>query len=191
MLDEFQKNVSLRGALGDLALVEEKATIGQQVIISKGYSLEFTELTMAAQTTDSYEKDLEIEPYVNEESDMIAILTDAFGDTEEEIKQMITVNTQAPNRQLYLAKVNSSVVGTVTLVESDGKLWITALAVDKNSRGKGIATSLLAWAKNKAYQLGKSSVYLDVETDREDALSVYQKAGFEKLEHILYFRRVN
>ena len=191
LLAEFQKNLALRGALGDLALADERSVVGQQMLTSKGYSMEFTELTMAAKAIESFENELKVVPYVDEEAVLVDMLTDAFGDTEEEVKQLITVNTQAANRQLFLARLDSEVVGTLTMVESDGKLWITALAVQRDSRGQGIATSLLNWAKNRAYQLGKPSVYLDVETDREDALNVYRKAGFEKLEHILYFRRVN
>ena len=191
LLVEFQKNLALRGALGDLALTDERSILGQQMLTSKGYSLEFTELTMAAQAIETLENELEVVPYVAEESILIDMLTDAFGDTEEEVKQLITVNTQAENRKLFLAKLDSEVVGTLTMVESDGKLWITALAVHRDRRGQGIATSLLNWAKNRACQLGEPFAYLDVETDREEAMKVYQKAGFEKLEHILYFRRVN
>ncbi len=191
LLKEFFRNLELRGAVGDLALMDEKASIGKRILRANGYSLEFAELTMAADAIEWKEQDIEVTPYKDETSELISILSEGFGDTEDEVTQLISLNTQAANRQMMIVKVSSKVVGTVTLVSSDNKLWVTGLAVQKESRGKGIATSILKWTKHKAYQLGKKTVYLDVEMDNEVALSIYQGAGFKQLEHILYYRRVN
>ena len=88
-----------------------------------------------------------------------------------------------------IAIFENTVEGTVTIVDDSDKIWVTGLGVHERARGKGIATSVLNWAKNEAYLLGKANVYLDVETDNEHALSVYDKVGFETIQYIHFYQK--
>ncbi|MEK3973632.1 MULTISPECIES: GNAT family N-acetyltransferase [unclassified Psychrobacillus] len=192
MFQELNRNLELRGATADIALVPSTATIGQHMLTSNGYSHEISEITMVANTAPEQTKsEFEIAPFVNEGDELINVLKSAFGDTQEEAKEMISFNLQTPNRKLMLAKQANKVLGTATTVDNQEQLWITGLAVHNDARGKGVAKALLNWCKHEAYILGKQQVYLDVETDNDIALSVYQKQGFQTAAHTLFYRRKN
>ena len=190
MLQELDRNLELRGATSDIALVANVAKTGQYMLAKRGYSYELSEITMVAKV-DPIQADssFEVMPFEHEEEELIEVLKDAFDDTEEEAKEMIAFSVQTPNRKLMLAKQGSKVVGTTTIVENGEELWITGLGVRKEAQGKGVATALLNWSKYEAYKLGKTAVYLDVETDNDIALSIYEKQGFQTVSNTLFFRR--
>lgn len=190
LVAELDRNLGLRGAIFDLALVPGNSDSGQEWLKKFGYEYDFSERTMVAKAeATSLSSEVEIIPYSSEESELIEVLISAFGDTVEEVMNFIAFNTQTPNRKLMVATLANRVVGTVTIVEDSNSLWVTGLAVHELTRGKGLATAMLNWAKNEAYLLGKENVYLDVETDNDTALSVYEKAGFETIHHTHFFQK--
>lgn len=190
LVKELIRNLELRGAETDLAITPETAESGQHLLTKLGYTHDFSERTMGANAEiTSVSNDIKIIPYKEEESAVIEVLVSAFGDTEEEARELIAFNTITPNRQLIVALMDNNVVGTVSLVDDSDKLWVTGLAVHERARGLGVATALLNWSKNEAYLLGKTFVYLDVETDNETALSIYMKAGFQTIQHTHFYRK--
>lgn len=187
---ELDRNLALRGATFDLALVPENSPKGQQWLKKFGYVYDFSERTMVAKAVETgVHSEINIIPYTTEESEVMEVLISAFGDTLEEASNLITFNTQTPHRQLLIATLENKVVGTFAIVEDLDKLWVTGLGVHELARGKGVATAILLWAKNEAKRLGKASIYLDVETDNEQALSVYKKVGFETIHHTHFYKK--
>lgn len=61
----------------------------------------------------------------------------------------------------------------------DAELLRIAAAPDR--RGLGLGTSLLDWALAQARQEGCSSLSLEVQRDNLAAVSLYEKAGFERV----------
>ena len=133
--------------------------------------------------------DVEILLFNKEESEVVAVLANAFGDSEDEAKEMIAFTTATPNRRLMIAKLEGKIVGTVSIIEESDKLWVTGLAVHETARGQGVATTILNWTKKEAFDLGKAHVYLDVETDNDKALSLYEKVGFELINHTKFYTK--
>ena len=185
---ELRRNLEIRGAAEDIALIPDSSEAGQQLLQKFGYAFDFAERTMVADARKvELNSEVIVSQYTDEESEVVRILVSAFGDTEEEAKVLIAFNTQTPNRQLLIAKLLDEVVGTVILVDDGEKLWITGLAVHERARGKGVATFLLNWSKNEANRMGKASVYLDVETDNNQAFSIYEKAGFTTVSNTHFY----
>lgn len=179
LVKELGRNLEIRGAATDFALIPDSSVAGQELLHKFGYTFDFQEKTMAAEAViEELDSEVEVSRYTNEESEVVRVLVNAFGDNEEEAKALIDFNTQTSNRLLMIAKLCDELVGTFTLVEDGDKLWVTGLAVHENARGKGVATNLLNWAKCEANRMGKASVYLDVESDNDQALSIYKKVGF-------------
>jgi len=188
LVTELGRNLKVRGAVADIALNPESSEAGQQLLHKFGYAHDFSERTMVADAGKvELDSKVEVLPYTDEESEIIHVLVSAFGDTEEESKELIEFNTQTPNRHLMIAKVQEEVVGTFTIVDDGEKLWMTGLAVHELARDKGVASYLLKWCKNEASRLGKTSVYLDVETDNDHALSIYEKAGFHTVSNTYFY----
>lgn len=190
LLKELERNLALRGAKFDLALVPEESKAVQEWLKKFNYEHDFSERTMVVKAeATSISNEVEIIPFSSEEFELIDVLVSAFGDTVEEVQNFIAFNTQTPNRQLMIATLENKVVGTVTIVDDSDKLWVTGLGIHEHARGKGIATSILNWAKNEAFLLGKANVYLDVEIDNEHALSVYDKVGFKTTQYIHFYQK--
>lgn len=190
LVKELGRNLEIRGAATDFALIPNGSVAGQELLHKFGYTFDFQERTMAAEAViEELDSEVEVSRYTNEETEVVRVLVNAFGDNEEEAKALIDFNTQTPNRQLMIAKLCDELVGTFTLVEDGDKLWVTGLSVHENARGKGVATNLLNWAKCEANRMGKASVYLDVESDNDQALSIYKKVGFTTESNTHFYKK--
>ncbi|MFJ7825654.1 GNAT family N-acetyltransferase [Psychrobacillus sp. NPDC096623] len=190
LVTELGRNLKIRGAVADIALIPEGFEAGQHLLRKFGYAFDFSERTMVADAREvALTSEVEVSRYADEESEIVSVLVSAFGDTEEDASELIAFNTQTPNRHLMIAKLHDEIVGTFTLVDDGEKLWLTGLAVHEKARGKGVATYLLNWSKNEANRLGKSFVYLDVETDNDQALSIYEKVGFTTVSNTHFYKK--
>lgn len=178
-----------RGAEGELALVHENSTYGRKLLEHFGFRYSFSEATFEAKATVS---NLEDHIFIRQFSELdtnalVQIFIEAFGDMRDESLELIEHNTTAEGSILWVAEMNGEVLGTLTTTKEGEVQWITAFAVHPNSQGKGIGTALLNWARDFALRNGEKFVMLDVETENERALSVYEKAGFQKSMQVDYF----
>lgn len=62
--------------------------------------------------------------------------------------------------------------------EDDDRFFLSKLYLRKNSRGKGIASLMLAKVFGEARKIGKKRVYLTVNKHNDHAVEVYRKTGF-------------
>ncbi len=62
--------------------------------------------------------------------------------------------------------------------ESDDRFFLSKLYLHKDSRGKGIASQMLAKVFTEARNAGKKKVYLTVNKHNDHAIEVYRKTGF-------------
>ncbi len=179
LVSALHKNLEMRGAESELALAIKDAPNAKQFMDSLNYDWNFSEATMQAvpaeQKSDS---PVHVKPLTNEHDDITQILMNAFGDTEEEVHTLLNFNESNPSRHVYVAKMNGTCVGTVTVVEENQSFWITALATDPSKRGQGIGSAILHFVLAEAKNREVEKVMLDVEIDNAGALSIYEKAGF-------------
>ena len=188
LLSELQRNLEVRGAESELALNVKDSESGAAFLQQAGYEWNFSEATLKAESISVEENpNVDIIPYTTEREQLTQILMNAFGDTEAEVQTMIDFNESNPTRHVYVSRMNNHVVGTVTLVEDDQTLWVTALATDPAHQGKGVGSALLAFAQTEGMRRACQSVMLDVEIDNDKALAVYEKAGFNSLFQVDYY----
>jgi ribosomal protein S18 acetylase RimI-like enzyme len=68
----------------------------------------------------------------------------------------------------------------ITDIGSHGGLYIILFGVQKSEQGRGIGTrlleSIIEWSRNHRYTF----IYLHTEYDNENAIRLYEKAGFQK-----------
>ncbi len=75
------------------------------------------------------------------------------------------------------------VVGTVALKKIDEKnVELKALYLHKDYRGKGLGSLLMSVSVNEAKSRGFKRILLDSMLKYEDALRLYEKFGFEKID---------
>jgi len=69
--------------------------------------------------------------------------------------------------------------------ESDSRLFLSKLYLEKNSRGKGISSEMFARVFSEAEKYGKKSVYLTVNKHNDRAVEVYRHKGFQLADSVV------
>ncbi|MGN4125161.1 GNAT family N-acetyltransferase [Lysinibacillus sphaericus] len=188
LVEALQAGLVERGAEGQLALVIDGSPYGHTFIENCCYTYSFSEATLETKAEPVVLQDeVIITAYAGEQAELVSIYSEAFGDLPEESVELINFNTSKSERNLWVARKDGKVVGTVTTAQENEVQWVTALAVHPMYGGQGIGTGLLLFAKNYASQIGVKHVMLDVEIENRKALSVYEKAGFMKAQQIDYY----
>ena len=188
LVSALAKNLEMRGAESELALAIKDAPNAKQFFDSLNYEWNFSEATMQADPANqNSESQVHVYPLTSEHDEITQILMTAFGDTEEEVHTLLNFNESNPSRHVYVAKINETCVGTVTVVEEEKSFWITALATDASRRGQGIGSAILHFVLAEAKNRGVEKVMLDVEIDNAGALSIYEKAGFKTNLQVDYY----
>lgn len=185
-----QQSLQARQSAGNLALLMEKErSFNQQFIERKGYSYSFSEVTLETRAQFAeVPANFLMRPF--EQADTAALVETfmlAFGDTEEEAKDLIDFNTTDERLRMWTAERNGQIVGTVTTRKEGEGQWITAFAVHPKFERQGNGTAILQFVKNYAASNGEKLVLLDVELENKQALSVYEKVGFSKSEQVDYY----
>lgn len=190
MMKVLNDGLRQRGAEGELVLLMENDKYGRNLIERYDYSYCFSEATYKAiPEVMQPKKEINIRHF-KEASDMevlIGIFQEAFGDLRDESIELISYNSTAQDTILWVAEYDGEIAGTVTSAKKGEVQWISALAVHSKLQGQGIGTALLNWVKDFALRNGEKLVMLDVEIENENALAVYEKAGFTKSMQVDYF----
>lgn len=178
---------SQREAESELAaFIENQEAAG--FLASLGYSEDFKEIQLGVESSETVDlpEGVSVTQFNEEREELESLLRAAF---DEEVIPVITHNLEEAGRDVWLMKKEGKLVATATLVAEEDALWVTAFAVHPEEQGKGYGQAFLAWSRNLAHQKGKQQVLLDVETDN-NALNVYEKAGFQPINTIAYWKRV-
>jgi ribosomal protein S18 acetylase RimI-like enzyme len=88
----------------------------------------------------------------------------------------------APQLDKNLSKWLSEKGAEVSEIDPEAlpdELYINTICVDPDFRGKGIGSHLLAFAEDVARQTNISKVALNVETEKDAAIRLYKRCGYE------------
>ena len=95
-----------------------------------------------------------------------------------------------PGSVVFLARLDGSIVGTLTLVlyriPTGLKAWIEDVVVDSGARGHGVGDSLNQAALAEAKARGAKAVSLTSRSSREAANRLYQRIGFTRRDTNVY-----
>lgn len=111
----------------------------------------------------------------------------ADGDGEHGGKRLMPEEEELRGFTIYLAVKDGTIIGKVNLQMLDGTGGIYGLGVLPHERGKGYGRAILLLAVRKLKEANAKTVYLQVLTDNERALSLYQSCGFETASVMDYF----
>ena len=96
----------------------------------------------------------------------------------------------APDTTLFVARDDTGIVGTLTLVlfrsPSGARGWIEDVVVDAEARGQGVGESLVEAAIVLARKANARTVDLTSNPKREGANRLYVRCGFEQRETNVY-----
>ena len=81
---------------------------------------------------------------------------------------------------VFVATMNSKVVGTVAIVPKDESLYIRGMAVHPSARGQRLGEQLLRYVENLANSQGARRLLLSTTPFLERAIRLYESFGFER-----------
>ncbi|MFC2142825.1 GNAT family N-acetyltransferase [Candidatus Aenigmatarchaeota archaeon] len=141
-----------------------------------------------------------------------AAVEDDFNAILELIKQLTSkpekYNDASPYREAFLTALKKEGTHVFVLIEDDkvighinlslywdtwhlgNAVFVDALIIDKNHRGKGHGTKLITFTEKFAKENNAKMIYLYTEDFRKVAKSIYEKAGFKEYDKIFYFKKV-
>ena len=154
---------------------------------SLGFYPDFKEIIFSAEPLPSSDlpAGLAVVPFAGEAERLTELLTGAFDDS---VLPILEHNMEDPEREIWLLKKDQQLIATATLLTEEEALWVTAFAVHPDQQSKGFGKLFLKWCRELAFKRELAKVLLDVETDNE-ALHVYEKSGFHRLQTISYWKR--
>ena len=93
---------------------------------------------------------------------------------------------QQKNSEYWVALENNKILGGIGMFPTkglpNGCVELMKLYLLKEGRGKGIGRKLMQICIDEAHALGFSSVYLETMPELSNAIGLYEKMGFVKLE---------
>ncbi len=91
-------------------------------------------------------------------------------------------NIIEPKGQIFFAKINEEVVGTVAMVKTDEKTFeLAKMAVTSKYRGFKIGEKLMIACVEYAQALSATLIYLESNTKLVPAIRLYKKYGFKEV----------
>lgn len=186
----FKHGLSERESTGEMATAYPSEA-AEAFLKSAGYEYNSSEATLSTEAAEQalvFPEDDDIRPY--EQGDYLALqhmMEAGFGDLAEETEQLVAQTEKNDHMQLAMYIEDGVAVGTISTTVRDHELWVTAFTVEPGYRRSGIGTNLLKWAQNEAVKNNQTEVLLDVESDNEEALNLYKKAGFNVKGQVDYY----
>jgi ribosomal protein S18 acetylase RimI-like enzyme len=106
--------------------------------------------------------------------------------TESELNDMVS----SPASEVFIARVDGKIVGSLTLVTfripTGIRAWIEDVVVDESARGHGVGEALNQAAIAEAQHKGAVTVDLTSRPSREAANRLYQRIGFVQRDTNVY-----
>jgi ribosomal-protein-alanine N-acetyltransferase len=89
---------------------------------------------------------------------------------------------QVPDsRNVVVAEIDGEIAGYTSLRIVGSEADINTIAVATKFQNQGVGSQLYAWLEDCALSMQVHQLFLDVRSDNEIAIHMYQKLGFEKI----------
>lgn len=113
------------------------------------------------------------------------------GATDENIKEIASDSflhelVNNPNVKVFVGKTGDKVIGFCALRKIDGQtIELAGIIVHQDQQGKGIGSNLFKSAKQKAVELGFTTMIVKTESTNQWALSFYKTKKFMEQKQIV------
>lgn len=154
----------------------ENATDGHAFCRAVGSVYQFSEHQMVCREIPMpcSKEGIRIRPAVSSDQASIQCLDkEGFGLSMEETNHLRPDEVNGT----YIVEAAGEVVGKLRVQRQKEESWIYGFVIKKEERGKGIGRAVLTDIVHREVRNGKT-VWLDVVTSNEQALSLYKKCGF-------------
>lgn len=85
-------------------------------------------------------------------------------------------------RRVSVAVLDGTVAGYASLRFVGAEGDVNTVAVARHAQGQGVGRQLMDWLEATAYEVGVRHLFLEVRTDNDTALSMYERRGYERID---------
>ncbi|MBB2479403.1 GNAT family N-acetyltransferase [Bacillus sp. APMAM] len=146
------------------------------------YQMKWTEIDLGNEQQivirKSTDNDLETE---------IQLDVECFGFKEEEARNHSKRIRKENTQSYYIIEEDQQPVGKIRVQHLNGEAWIYGFAIFQKYQGKGIGSKALKRIIREQHALGYP-IFLEVETENENALKLYQSCGFKTVDGQDYYQ---
>ncbi len=177
-----------------LLLSDSRSNSGISFIESTGAKYDHTEYDMTLSDMLYNEasragKGLVLRAAVNEDSDEISRQNAIY--FNEGIDEQEPLDIEEELRRgfhIFIAQLDGKPIGKTHLHIANGEGGIYGLGVVPEERGKGFGRELLITSVEKLKELGADKIFLQVDAENDNALSLYKSAGFVETHSMRYYK---
>ncbi|MCG3211314.1 MAG: Mycothiol acetyltransferase [Anaerolineae bacterium] len=193
LLAAARAEVVRRGIPDLLFFCERKARAGTAALRAIGGVYEFSEYRMDLRHPGPVvptPANLELRPARAEDIPLIAELDLlCFGIPPElTTARMQKEISDGSRKQGWIATIGGEPIGKIHAINSGNDIYIGAFAVLPQFRGRGYGKTILSRTVAGLVAQGRRNISLEVATDNENALGLYQTCGFETTTAFDYYR---
>ncbi|KEO83718.1 GNAT family N-acetyltransferase [Tumebacillus flagellatus] len=193
MLERAREAMQQRGIQDVLFVVPGRSLSGTAVMERMGCVFHEAEFGMSfAREPQAFARNehLQLRP-VSTPDDLDALvicLSQGFGDSKENTRLLLQ-NTNTPDRMSYLARLDGEPVGGIRVQrERDGHAAVFGFALLPRFQGQGLGRQILTDTVQMLRSEGRREIELDVVTENERGLHLYQTCGFDIAAEYRYYR---
>jgi len=140
----------------------------------------------AAHRTPSGGAPLELRrPTAGDRQARTALLMERFGQSAEEIEDRLA---SYDDGESFIALDRGVIVGTLRLIPSPRRSMIYGFVIDRELRGRGLGSRMLAALLDRLRAEGVSDVGLEVDPENTPAVRLYERFGFRTVTTYRYMR---
>ena len=116
------------------------------------------------------------------------LLMERFDETAEEIEERLA---SYEDGESLIALDRDVVVGTLRLIPAPGRWMMYGFVIDRERRGQGLGSRMLATVLERLRSEGVAEVGLEVDPENTPAVRLYERFGFETVTTYRYMRLID
>ncbi len=175
-----------------LFICERVSASGRQCMQAIGARYEFSEYKMSLKEAIRpavTSADLRLSPALPEDiASMAHMEAICFEMPLAETKHRLERNLSDPGRRLLIAIVGGERIGKIHILQAETETYISAFCVLPAHQKKGYGTTILSRTVEQLVDEDHQNISLEVATNNEHALLLYQQCGFQVTTAYDYYR---
>ena len=195
LLDAARAECKRRGIPTLLLIVEQASPDGLAFMRSLPVSHDHAEYKMVLgelKIPERYSSEVQFRPATLVDIPVMKRITASAFDLSEDDVDWYTerIMKDSPKRRFFLGVIGETVIGKIDVVFDEQEAFIYGFAVASEYQGRGYGRTILAHTVQDILAQGQRRVALEVETQNERALGLYQSCGFRVTGCYQYYRLV-
>ena len=176
-----------------LFICEQASTSGRLCMQAIGAGYDFSEYKMDLQqavTVATFKPELQLRPATPADlTELVELNGTCFNMPLDATQQNYLAECLTdPNRKVWLATIGDKTIGKIQISATAAETYISGFCLWPEYRGRGYGTVILAQTVAYLLTAGYKAIVLEVATDNQNALTLYERCGFKVTTAYDYYR---